>query len=114
MAIDQKEIGMRIRKKRGEVGLNQKDLAEKVGISPSAINQFEKGDKVPSTETIMKLARELGASTDYLLGAATDDDIFIDSAVVDAFKNFRELSAQDRHNIVANIKFLKDNSPVKK
>ena len=38
-------IGKRIKWKREKEGVNKKELAKKVGISPSAITQFEKGEK---------------------------------------------------------------------
>lgn len=110
MTVDPKVIGGRVRKKRTELGLNQKTLAERVGISPSAINQYEKGDKVPSTETLVKLAQELEITTDYLLGASMEDGIFVDASVVEAFQDFKKLSSRDRQNIIANIRFLKDGS----
>ncbi len=113
MAVEPKIIGQRIRKKRIDLNINQKELAERVGISPSAINQYEKGDKIPSTETLVKLAQELGITTDYLLGATTEEELFLDASVLDAFRDFKKLSPQDRHNIISNIRFLKEHSPKK-
>lgn len=37
-------------------------LAEKVGIGPKHLGRIERGEKVPSFELIVALARELGAS----------------------------------------------------
>lgn len=34
--------GERIKKLRKEKGMTQKDLAKKIGVSPSEVNQFEK------------------------------------------------------------------------
>lgn len=113
MAIEPKIVGQRIRKRRLGLEINQKELADRVGISPSAINQYEKGDKIPSTETLVKLAQELGITTDYLLGATIEEDLFLDASVIDAFKDFKKLSPQDRHNIISNIRFLKEHSSKK-
>lgn len=113
MVVEPKVIGNRIRKKRTDIGLNQKELAERVAISPSAINQYEKGDKVPSTETLVKLAKVLGITTDYLLGGTSEEDLFLDNEVKDVFQDFKALSARDRNHIISNIRFLKDNSSKK-
>jgi transcriptional regulator with XRE-family HTH domain len=107
MEINQAIIGERIRKKRLERGLSQKALAEAVGVSPPAINRFEKGIKVPSIDTLAKLAKTLGVSADFLLGSGADDGIFVDDEVKDAFKEFKQLSPENRHQILQNIHFLK-------
>ena len=46
-----KTIGARIKSKREEIGISQKALAEMVGTSPAAINQFEK-DRAVSLNAI--------------------------------------------------------------
>ncbi|NTV49973.1 MAG: helix-turn-helix transcriptional regulator [Geobacteraceae bacterium] len=113
MGLDPKIIGYRIKEKRQQLKLSQKELAEKIEVTPSAINQYEKGDKVPSSEKIISLAKTLGVSSDYLLGVSNDDDIFLDESITMAFKAFKELGASDRDNIVANINFLRDKAKKK-
>jgi transcriptional regulator with XRE-family HTH domain len=105
--IEGKIIGQRIKECREVAGLSQKSLAERVDVTPSAVNQYEKGEKVPSTETLLKLAKALGVTTDYLLGAAQEKDIFIDKQVSIAFRDFKGLTRKDRANIMDNIAFLK-------
>lgn len=105
--VDPKLIAKRIRTKRTELGLTQKDLAEQVGVTPPAINRFEKGEKSPSVDTLLKLAKALGVSTDFLLGAESGEDIFIDKDVSEAFKDFKSLSLEHRQMVLANIKFFK-------
>ena len=102
-----KIIGKRIRSTRERKGIIQKALAEMVGVSPSAINQFEKGEKKPSSELIANIAHELGVSTDYLLGASKKEDIFLTEDIASAFRDFKELSNKDREIILKNIKLLK-------
>lgn len=45
-----------------------RELAEKLGVSQSSISLWEKGDRKPDFEKIVKLADIYGVSTDYLLG----------------------------------------------
>ncbi|MDB0600282.1 helix-turn-helix transcriptional regulator [Tenacibaculum maritimum] len=42
--------GEEIRRKRKEMGLTQKELAKKIGISFQTINGYENGKKIPSTK----------------------------------------------------------------
>ena len=48
-----------LKKFRKAKGLNQDQLAEIVGVSASAISQYENGKKTPSFETALKLAEAL-------------------------------------------------------
>ena len=106
-------IGKRIKAQREEIGMSQKGLAEKVGISPSAINQFEKGEKKPSSEVLARIARQLGVSTDYLLGAS-NEKVFLTGNVAAAFRDFKELTTKDREIILSHIEFLKSKVKGKK
>jgi transcriptional regulator with XRE-family HTH domain len=110
LEIDGKLIGERIKDRRIKLNIAQKALAAQVGVSASAINQFEKGEKVPSTSTLIKLAEALDVSSDYLLGVSDNDKIFIDRKVKRAFDDFITLNKSDRMLIMANINFLKDQS----
>jgi len=100
-------IGVQIRSARGRTNLNQKELAEKVGITAAAINQFESGKRKPSSTVLAKLAVELGVSTDFLLGATDEQETFVSKKVAAAFREFKELNPKDREIILRNIQFLK-------
>lgn len=103
-----KIIGKRIRTKRKKENISQKDLAEKVSVSPAAINQFEKGDKKPSSAILRAIAVALGTSSDYLLGESEDaDDLFISEEVAAAFRDFKDLSKVDRDIVLGHIEYLK-------
>jgi transcriptional regulator with XRE-family HTH domain len=108
MEVNPQVIGARIRQKRLEGGLSQTGLAEKIGVSPPAINRFEKGIKTPSIETLAKLAKALGASTDFLLGAGSENDVFLDEELRNVFRDFKQLSQEKRQYILQNIQFLKN------
>lgn len=58
--------GERITALRRAKGLNQKQLAEKLSISPSAIGMYEQGRREPSLALIVELAKILSVSTDFL------------------------------------------------
>lgn len=56
-----------IAKKRLSIGISQRDLAEKVGVTDSAVCQYETGKRSPSIETLKKIAEVLGCSVDDLI-----------------------------------------------
>lgn len=59
-------IGSRIKKRRNELGLTQKGLADKVKISRSAVNSWEMGDHMPGGPTFVKLLTALNCSSEWL------------------------------------------------
>jgi transcriptional regulator with XRE-family HTH domain len=54
--------------------MSQKDLAERIGIAAHTLGQLERGaiEKLPST-VVVRAARTLGCTTDYLLGLDLQD-----------------------------------------
>ena len=50
---------MNIRERREQLGISQKELAEKAGISQSFLCDIEQGRCKPSIDTAIKLARVL-------------------------------------------------------
>jgi transcriptional regulator with XRE-family HTH domain len=53
-------LGERIKALRAERGLQQRQLAEKAGLTPSMVSQIESGRLTPSLPTLGKLAAALG------------------------------------------------------
>lgn len=54
-------------------GLTQAQLGSRAGIAPAAISHFETGQRVPSLESLVKIADALSCSVDVLLGRASGD-----------------------------------------
>lgn len=52
--------------------LSQKEVAHLIGISSSVISNYESGERTPSVEILVALARLYHCSTDYLLGFNKD------------------------------------------
>lgn len=67
MEIDTRVIGRRIRQRRQEKNLKQKDIAELLDVSNNHISSIENGKVVPSLEMLMNLCNLLEVSPDYLL-----------------------------------------------
>jgi transcriptional regulator with XRE-family HTH domain len=60
------DIGPRLRRHREERQLSLRELARRLGISPSAISQFETGKSRLSVSTLYAIVTELGISLDEL------------------------------------------------
>lgn len=58
----------RLKNIRKECGLTQKDVYEKLNISPNGYASYEQGRTEPNIETLVKLCNIFNVSADYLLG----------------------------------------------
>lgn len=56
---------------RKSKGLSQKQFAEDIFISPSAVSQYETGHTMPNWENLDRIAKYFNVSTDYLLGTSS-------------------------------------------
>jgi transcriptional regulator with XRE-family HTH domain len=61
------EIGEQLRARRHARGLSLRDLADRLGCSPSLISQIERGLANPSVSTLYAMVAELDVSLDELL-----------------------------------------------
>lgn len=48
--------------------ITQKDFAEKIGVSPSCVCFWLKGERQPTAENLFLIAKAFNISSDYLLG----------------------------------------------
>jgi len=61
-------IGSRIKYLREANDMKQKELAAILQLSPSTINKYEKGERIPEIKHLIKIADFFDVSTDFLLG----------------------------------------------
>ena len=61
----------RLKKKKKKAGFSLRSLTEALGnqVSAQAIGKYERGEMMPSSGTLLALARTLDVSLDYLMGA---------------------------------------------
>lgn len=62
-----KTIGEKIQLLREELNLNQRELADLVGITEATLSRYENNKREPKGLILAKLAKALNVSTDYLL-----------------------------------------------
>lgn len=58
-----------------ERGFTQNSFANRVGVTRQAVSQYCNGETNPKADKLMKIAIELGVSSDYLLGLSKDKAI---------------------------------------
>lgn len=54
------QTGDLIKKARINAGMTQAELAERLGITPQAVSQYERGIKNPKLETVRRISEALG------------------------------------------------------
>ena len=69
--MDNLKIGNYIQSQRKAVGLTQKELADKLGISFQAVSKWENGETLPDTGLLLELCDILGTTADRLLNGGT-------------------------------------------
>lgn len=93
-----------------DLGVNQAKLARSAGITPAALSQILSKDRTPSSEVLIKIAKALGVSVDYLVGKAEDvelNDLLQDEDVQLFYRNFSGLTLNDKATIQLMIETLK-------
>lgn len=61
-------LGYRIKRLRKENLLSQEELGKLLGVSKVSVSGYEKGSRVPSMNTLIKLLDAFNISADYILG----------------------------------------------
>jgi transcriptional regulator with XRE-family HTH domain len=62
-------LGTRIKVLREQTGLNQEQLAGRIGVLRATLSQMENGDRKVTADDLLRLARVFNVSTDELLDA---------------------------------------------
>ena len=95
MAIRFDDIGNRLKAFRLGSGLSADEIADRLGISRTALYRFEKGE-LAKIETLEKLSELLGVSIPTLLGVGVE---YIASAI-SYFERMRQVEETSEHIIV--------------
>jgi transcriptional regulator with XRE-family HTH domain len=61
------DLGARLRAERMRAGLSLRELARRLGLTASAVSQFETGKSKPSVGTLFEIVELLGVSLDDML-----------------------------------------------
>ena len=61
-------FGNRLKQARENKGYNQKQFAERLGVTPTRLNYWEKDKREPDVAIIKQIAQSLDVSSDWLIG----------------------------------------------
>lgn len=96
--METKEIfAQRVVELRKEKGINQAQLAERVGVSKTSANLYESATRVPDIQVLARYAKELEVTSDYLLGlsdnrtqetAAIGDKLGLSDGAIKSLKRY--------------------------
>ncbi len=62
------DFGDRLKKLRKQKHITQSQLAERIGVTKAMVSAYETGMRSPSHDIFVRIARDMGVSTDYLYG----------------------------------------------
>lgn len=71
------------RKIREQSGLTQQQMADKLGVSRSAIGMYENGEREPNFETLELIAYTFNVDMNYLLGKKPTTEVIPDRYYLD-------------------------------
>ncbi len=100
-------IANKIKNLRTSKHLKQEDLAKKIGVSRLMLGRYERGEAIPSAETLQKIAQVLEVSTDYLLSSDEkneDSPGFGDKALQKYLIEIDKMSDEER----GHVKYILD------
>ena len=90
-------FGEKVKNERNRLGLNQDELAKKIGVTRRVISSYENDSSRPrGTERYKKLAEALGVNINYLL---SEDEEFI----ADVEDNYGHRGAKHAKELLAEV-----------
>lgn len=108
---DGSSFGRIVRKLRVEKELSILTFAERVGICRNYVSQIESGDKLPSFETLLLIAKVLGVTPNDLLVDYIDSGKQLEIRSKQIEEQLKDLNEEQRQHvqdmIAAEVAFLK-------
>ena len=98
-------LGFNIRERRKQLGLTQKELAKKVGVSFRTIQNYENGITPPSLYIIEKIALALEVSVETLISQYKFDNNFSAQQILEKVTQDKEYKSKVDNLILTDIIF---------
>ena len=100
-------FGEKIKKLRKEKNLTQNDLSKTINVHSRLLGKYELDQVKPTTDVIVKIARALKVSTDYLLfneETESKPSIYIkDIELLELFEKLEKMKGKDKETIISVI-----------
>jgi len=97
------DFGTRVKELMDQEGINQKELAGYLGVKPSALGNYIRGERRPPNQVLMGLASHFHVTVDFLLGVR---DIHASSAdESELLQMYRILAVEQQELLLQQAKF---------
>ena len=106
-------IGQNISQRRKKLGMSQKVLAERLGVSQTSMSQMEKGVTVPKFQRLEVLALSLQCSVASLFRPFADDTKNRAEIIMDALSPLPEETQDALVNLILRIADTSQQKPMK-
>lgn len=90
------EIGRRIFDLRKQIGLNQADFGKRIGVTRSAVCNYENGSRSVGEQAVLAICREFSVSKDWLQTGAGEMFVETEKGVISSLVSEYCLDALDR------------------
>lgn len=70
-----KGLPEKLRELRNKYGFSQKEVADRLEISPSIVSGYETGERTPSIDILLSISYLYNCSVDYLLGKTNEQPL---------------------------------------
>jgi len=103
-------FNLRLKQLRQRHKLTQSELAEILGLKPTAISNYESKRNEPSFDKLIALSKYFDVSCDYLLGIS---DAYLpvggevlDKDIVDFFNLYQQLNQESANELKSYVEYL--------
>lgn len=93
----------RLRQLRKEQSISQQFLADRLGISKSSINMYERGEREPGLEMLESIADYFNVDMDYLMGISEVPNVFQLNGFTSAPSNIIPLPRMEQIPLLGTI-----------
>lgn len=97
------KFNSRLKYLREYANISQQTLADKIGISKSSINMYERGEREPGLETLEAIADFFNCDMDYLLGKSDTRNKYIAERSVPSASNIIPLPQTKKVPLLGDI-----------
>jgi transcriptional regulator with XRE-family HTH domain len=111
------QVGLRIRLARAQMGLTQRQFAERLGVSAGLVGAWESHIKTPSVKTLKRISEETGISMDAIsrTGFSSVQSLTVsDPDEIQLLMSFRKLPEIGKQNCLQLLEMTANMGRVKK
>ena len=106
--INYKALGSKIQVRRRQLGMSQSDAAEVLDLSTSFYSRLERGERVASLETLIKISNCFDLSLDFLLKESLTQNVS-DSQKAELAQACTGKSPSQAERLIKWLKMLSEN-----